>query len=170
MRPPSKEEVEQHDIERGEHPDQGRFQHQEADHEFLDPERDGFPGGGDAEGHQEGREQDEGHGCPIDAELVAEAAAEPRPALHELKRRRTGVEPAPGHQREQEHDGAGDQRGPARIAQRRRIITPQHQDEDRADDGEEDEARQDPEAEHQRTPPTRYQVMKAATPSIMAKA
>ena len=39
-----------------------------------------------------------------------------------------------------------------------------------ADERQDDEAGENAEAEHQRTPPIRYQVMSAATPMSMAKA
>jgi hypothetical protein len=122
------------------------------------------------EAHEEGGQHDEGHRDAVDAELVTDTRAEPILLLDELVARARRIEAAPGHQRQNECDEGGRQRDPADVAARRLVVAAQHQDAERTQDRQGDEAGENAEAEHQRTPPTRYHVMSAAAPSIIAKA
>ena len=56
------------------------------------------------------------------------------------------------------------------MLRRRRVVVALEQDERGADQRQDEEAGENAEAEHQRTPPSRYQVTKAATPISIAKA
>ena len=79
--------------------------------------------------------------------------------LDELEAGIGGVEQRPGDEREQEGDDRRQQRGPADLRSAA-SSSPQEQDEGGADQRQDDEAGENAEAEHQRTPPSRYQVMK----------
>ena len=164
------EQIEEQKIERAEHADHQRLEHQKGDHIFLHPHLDRFPGGENAERHQEGRQQHERHRHAVDAELVEDAAAEPSLLLDELERRARRIVEPPCHERQKKGRHRGHQRRPARVGLGVFVVATQRQDEDDADQRQEDHTGKNPEAEHQCTPPTRYQVISAATPMSMAKA
>ena len=129
-----------------------------------------MPRGQDAEGHQECREQDEGHRNAIHAELEENGLTKPGLLLQKLEAGIGNIKAVPGNQRQNERRQSCDQRRPARIVLHRRAITAQYEKESRADKRQSNQAGENTEAEHQCTPPTRYHVMIAATPISMAKA
>ena len=124
----------------------------------------------DGDRHQEGRQQDEGHGDAVDAELVEDGVREPVVLLDELEAGLRRVEAAPGDEAQDEGDEGGEQRNPARVATGRLGVSRQQQDERRSDQRQDQKAREDPGTGHQRAPKKRYQVAKAAAPSSIAKA
>ena len=107
---------------------------------------------------------------PSTPKLVDEAGAEPAFLLDELEGRRGRIEAAIGDERQDKDDQGRRQRREAGVVQRRFILAAQGENESRADERQKDDAGENAEAEHQRTPPTRYQVMRAARPINMAKA
>ena len=112
-----------------------------------------------------------GNDMPSTPELVDEAGAEPAALLDELERGGGRVELRPGVAGESEHDAGGGQRRPFRItAASPRPLPRSSQDEAGADEGQDDQAGQDAEAEHQRAPASRNQVISTVTPISMAKA
>ena len=164
------EEIEQHDVERAEDAYHQRLEHQEGDHIFLHALLDRVPGGENGEGHQEGRQQDEGHRKAVDAHLVDEARAEPVFLLDELKRRACRVEAGPDDKRQREGRECGRQRRPSDVAQACFIVALLRQQEGDADQRQKGDAGENAETEHQRSPPATKYVTTAATPMSMAKA
>ena len=80
------EDVERDEIERAEHADHHRFQHQEGDHIFLHPDMDGVPARANADRRQQGRQQHEEHGNPVHAHVVVDLVLRhPRRLLHKLE-------------------------------------------------------------------------------------
>src|ERR687885_571053 len=80
---------------------------------------------------------------------------------------RCSIEAAPGDKREDEGRGCRDQRRPTRVGAHRLAVAPQRKDERRADERHDEKPGEEPLPRHQRTPPARYQVIRAATPISM---
>ncbi len=135
------EQVEQHQIQRAEHAQHQRFQHQEGDHVFLDA---GFhlPAGGDGQRHQEGGQHHEQDRDAIDAHLVFQAE-DPVVFFDELKAGIGGIEAEQHEKRHKERRRGGEQRQPFGVALRRRVIAAQEQRQDacrdRGDEGDDGE-------------------------------
>ena len=81
----------------------------------LHPALNRRPRGHDADRHQEGRQQHEGHRNAVDAELVENDVREPVVLLDELEARLGGIEASPGDEAENEGDERRPQRDPARV-------------------------------------------------------
>jgi hypothetical protein len=105
IRPAFEEHVEQHDIERAEHADHHRFEHQERDHVFPHAGLDRIPAGQDAQRHQEGGQDDEQHRNAVHAHRVGEHRAWKVDAFHHLEPGIAYVEARPDQQRH--HEGRG---------------------------------------------------------------
>ena len=166
--PRLEEEIEEHEVERAEHAEHQRLQHQERDHVFLDA---GLhrPAGGDGQRHEEGREQDEEDRNAVHAHLVVQAR-DPVEILDELEAGVGRIEPGQQEQRHEERRPGRDQRDPLGVLPRRGIIPPQEQREDRRRDGgnEGDDGQQ---VLHQGVPPDiAIHVMSPPIPSTIAKA
>ena len=163
------EQVEDHQIERAEHADHQRLEHQEGDHILLHPLLDA-PACDDADGHQEGGQDDEQHGDAVDAHAVVHHPTQPDKGLVELEAGIGRVEVRPDKQRHQEGDDGGRQRRPAHVAHGDGVIAADDQDEQRPHQRQEGGDGKYRPAGHQCAPPNMYQVMRAATPISMAKA
>ena len=130
------EQIEQHQVERGEGADHQRFQHQKRDHVFLHARLDRGPARQDAERHQRGGEDDEGQRNAVDAHVIG-GDAQPLLLFDELEFRRGRIE-APDHQqRDGERDQRGPQRHPARGAARQRLVAAHQHDEEHPDQRQE---------------------------------
>ncbi|MPL74842.1 hypothetical protein SDC9_20661 [bioreactor metagenome] len=123
------EQVEQHQIQRGEHTDHQPLEREEGDHVFLDPLLD-VPGRGDGQRHHEGGKQHEQDRDPVDAHLVLQAH-DPVALFEELEAGVRGIKATKQEQRDQERCRGDQQRRPFRIAVRRGRSALQHQRQDR---------------------------------------
>jgi hypothetical protein len=139
------EHVEQYEIERAEHADHQRLEHQEGNHVLLDPGLDRAPATDHAERREQRREQDEQNRDAVDPHVVGDVeTGQPVGLLDELELGRAAVEVEPQEQRQQE----GDQRGPERhVARRRRGLlrcaAAERQDDARAEQRQKGHHRED---------------------------
>ena len=132
------EEVEEHQVQRGEDAEHQRFQHQEGDHVFLHPHLH-VPAGGDGDRHQEGGEHHEEDRDAVHAHLVFQPQ-QPLAVLDELEAGVVRIEPAEQEERDEERRRGGDQRQPLGVALRGLILAPEEQREDqRRDQRQEDD-------------------------------
>jgi hypothetical protein len=130
--PALEEQIKHHQVERGEHAEHQRLEHEEGDHVFLHPFGDGEPARQDAERHEEGGEQHERHGDAVNAHVEADRA-EPRSELDELELRGAGIEVAPQDQRQREGDQRSPQRDETRVAEGALVVAAQEYDQQRAE-------------------------------------
>ncbi len=107
------EDVEEEQVQRGEHPDDQRLQDQEGDHVLDDARLDRLPAGHDADRQQEGRQQDEQDRNPVNAQVIA-GARKPGVVLDELIGRVRRIElgdQQDGHRQHHHGGGKGDPAG-----------------------------------------------------------
>jgi hypothetical protein len=162
--------VKEHEIEGEENADHQGFENKESDHIFLDAILNRLPRRENADRHQESSQQDERKRYTVNAHLVDEAVSEPAFLLDELKSGGGGIEPRIGIKRQEKDDDGRSERGPAGVFQCGFVVAAQGEDKARAGKRQKDDAGQNAEAKHQRTPQATYQVMTAARPASMAKA
>ena len=149
------EDIEQDEIERAEHADHQRFQHEKRDHVFLHPVLDRFPARQDADRGQKGRQQDEEHRNAVDAHVIIDPEGrDPRNLLDELEIRRRIVEPDPQENRHHEGRKRCPQRSCSRIPGDNPVVAPDHQDCKRPDQRQERCQRKDGKINHGPNPPS----------------
>ncbi len=128
------EQVEQHEVERGEGADHQRFQQQKRHHVFAHAHCDRFPARDNAERHQGGGQDHERQRNAVDAHVIGDAAGEPVRLFDELEVRVGGIEAPDQDQRHRKGDQRGPKRDPARIAPRCLVVATGEIDRQRADD------------------------------------
>ena len=147
------EQIEQHEIERGEDADHQRLEHEESDHVLLHALGDRQPARQDAERHEVSGEQHKRQGNAVDAHVEADRP-EPRPELDELKLGGERIEVAQQDQRQRESDERSPQRDEAGVAEGALVPAAQETDEQRAQQRQERDGRQDrPAIAHGLSPP-----------------
>jgi hypothetical protein len=162
------EQIEQDQIQRDEDADHQRFEHEEGDHEFLDALLDRGPAGQDAERHQERGQNDERQRDSVDAQMVADGAAEPGEVFLELKAGFRAVELGPGVEREAECHRGGEERDAARERVAGLAFACHQECHQDAEQRKERDRRQ--QIGRHGAPPAMNQVARSATPISIAKA
>ncbi len=169
--PALEEQIEQHQVERGEGAHHQRLEHQEGDHVFPHAPLDRLPAGDDADRHQAGGQDHERQRDPVDSHVITDRAAEPGRLFLELEIRRGRIESPDQDQRHREGDQRRPQRRPARVAGDDIVLAPQRGDDQGTDQRQHRDDEQDRPARHGCNPPrSMNQVTRAATPISMANA
>jgi hypothetical protein len=115
---PSQKNIEQQGIERGEHADHQAFEDQEGREVLGSAHAHGIPAGQHDDRCQEGRQQDQGHRKPVDAQVVLDIESpDPGHALDKLHVGSRRIEVCPQGQTEHEAE--------QRYGQREQTIGPQ---------------------------------------------
>ena len=101
---------------------------------------------------------------------IAREAAEPGALLEELETRQAAIEIEPDGNGQGKRQERREQRGPAHVAARDRVIPADHQHEQGADERQKRYQRKNGPAGHHSRPANMYQVANSATPINMANA
>ena len=166
--PRLEEQVEQHEVERDEHADHQRLEHEEGDHVFLHPVRH-LPGGGDDERHEEGREHHEEDRDAVHAHLVGETE-DPLALLDKLEVRVRRIEPGEQEDRDEEGGRCRDEGEPLGVALRGLVLAPEEEGEDQRGDERQEGDDGDEVVHHSAPPAMLIQVMRTAIPITIQKA
>ena len=156
--------VEEHTVERREHPDHQAFEDQERRHVLRHALLDVLPAGNHDQHGGKGGQQNQRHRNTIDADVELRMdGRNPWRAFHELHFSRSGLEPAPQRNAQNECQHAHHQRHPLRE----RVSVAQGQHHEAAHDGQPDQPGQQVRAQAHRQISHNSS---AANPKIMAKA
>ena len=173
IRPPSKNTIEQQQVERRERTDHQRFQNQKRHHVGRHARRNRPPARNDAERHQRRRQDHERQRDAIDPHVIANAGREPGRLFDKLESAVGGIEARHQDQRYRKGDDRGPQRNPARGAVRGFVAAPRQQiNQQCAEPRQEGRRRKEWARSSSYWPPTpnMNQVIRPATPISIANA
>jgi hypothetical protein len=131
-----KEDVEDDDIQRAEHADHQRFQHQKRDHVFFQTRRDGRARQ-NTRWHQESGQDDKQHRNAVHAHLVGDQAAKPFAFFHHLEAGVGVIKPTPDEQRDDERHDGGEECDVADVALGNVVIAADQKDQRDPDERQE---------------------------------
>src|SRR5262249_54025830 len=165
-----KEKIKEDEIEGAKDAGHQGLENKEGDHIFLDAILNRLPRRENANRHQECGQKDEGKRNPVNAHFVDETLSKPALLLDKLKGRGGWVKLRINVKREQKDNDCGAERRVAGVIQCGLVIAAKGENEGCPNKRQENDACQNAEAEHQRTPRAIYQLMTRARPMTMAAA